>query len=447
MLVLLLACADAPTDPAAVLTDPGDAPTWYADVAPIVAEHCTGCHAEGAIGPFPLDTYAAAAPMAPLLADAVEAGTMPPWSAKESETCEPRFGWKGDLRLDEDQKGTLRAWADAGAPEGDPASAAVLPEPPRLDLDRVDQELTPVQAYTTGGDTDEYVCFTIDPGLTETAWLTGVQVVPSNGQVVHHVLAFIDTTGASADLGGADGTYDCFGASVPDAQLAMVWVPGATAFEVPEGSAIQVPAGARYVLQVHYHPAGVVAAEDLTRLQLRYQSSWPSSLTFLTLLGNAWSAASGLAADPDDRTSSPEFRIPANSGAHTESMSVALTGLPDLALFLVGTHMHYVGVDMQIDLLHGDPVGDEPDQECLLQTAWDFDWQRAYVYDAPIGEGVMVHGSDTLALRCSYDNTLDNPGVRRSLEDAGLTEPQDVFLGESTLDEMCLGMFGVVYAF
>ncbi len=447
MFALLLACSDAPKDAPLPVDDTGGTPTWHADVAPIVAEHCTGCHAEGAIGPFPLDTYAGAAPLASLLADAVEAGTMPPWSTKESDTCEPRFGWKGDLRLDDAEKQVLRAWADGGAPEGDPGDAAPLPEPPRVDLDRVDQELTPVQAYTTGGDEDEYVCFTIDPGLTEDAWLTGVQVVPGNGQVVHHVLAFIDQTAASADLGGADGTYDCFGSATADAQLAMVWVPGATAFEVPDGSAIYVPAGSRYVLQVHYHPGGVSAAEDLTRLQLRYQSSLPSSLTFLTLLGNAWSEATGLAADPDDRTSSPEFRIPANSPSHTESMSVALRGLPDLSLFLVGTHMHYVGVEMQIDLHHANPVGDEPDDECLLLTDWDFDWQRGYVYDAPIGEGVMVRADDELSLRCTYENTLDNPGVRRSLEDAGLDAPQDVYLGESTLDEMCLGMFGVVYSF
>jgi hypothetical protein len=397
--------------------------------------------------PGRLDSYDVAAPMAQSMAGAIESGAMPPWGAQDTETCTPRFGWKGDLRLSADEKAILRAWADGGAPEGDPDDAVTLPEPPNLTLDRVDQDLTPLRPYTTGGTEDEYVCFSIDPGLTDDTWLTGVQVEPGNGQVVHHVLVFVDTTGESAALAGEDGQYDCFG-GVDDAQLAMVWVPGATAFEVPEGSAMQVPAGSRYVLQVHYHPGGLAAAEDLTHVQLRYQSSWPSSLTYLTLLGNAFSAETGLHDDPDDRYGFPEFRIPAGSPDHVESMSAPLTGLPDLALFLVGTHMHYVGVDMQINLVHGDPQGDEPDEECLLQTpAWDFDWQRSYVYDAPIGEGVMVRGTDTLEMWCRYDNTLDNPGVLRSLEDAGLDEPQDVYLGEATTDEMCLGMFGVVYEF
>jgi hypothetical protein len=48
-------------------------------------------------------------------------------------------------------------------------------------------------------------------------------------------------------------------------------------------------------------------------------------------------------------------------------------------------------------------------------------------------------------MQCQYDNTLDNPGVVRALADAGLTEPVNVNLGEGSLDEMCIGIFGVVF--
>ena len=57
----------------------------------------------------------------------------------------------------------------------------------------------------------------------------------------------------------------------------------------------------------------------------------------------------------------------------------------------------------------------------------------------------MVSGGDSLRIRCTYDNTLDHEGTRRALEDAGLDAPVDVYLGEGTLDEMCIGMFGYVY--
>lgn len=447
-MLLLLACVSPSKTDLPAADDTGVAagtPTWHQDIAPVITERCGGCHTAGGVTPFPLDTYADAAPMALAMAAAVESGAMPPWGAISTDTCEPRFGWQDDPRLSDAEKAALRAWADAGAPEGDPAAAAELPEPPAMELVGVNQTLSPSSPYVTSGDDDEFICFTMDPGRTAPSILTGIQVVPGDRTVVHHVLVFTDPAGESEALAGADGTYPCFGdAGVSDAQLLDVWVPGAVPFEVPEDSGMYVSAGSRIVMQIHYHPNGA-AVEDQTSLQLRWGSTYPTSLTLLTLLGNAWSEGTGLWPDPDDR-GFPEFRIPANSPSHTEQMSVTLDGLPSLQLFMVGTHMHYVGVDMQIDLTHANPVGDEPETECLLQTPrWDFDWQRFYAYDAPIGAGVEVRDGDVLKLRCEYDNTVDNPGVRRALADGGLDEPQDVYLGEETLDEMCLGMFGVVY--
>ena len=60
---------------------------------------------------------------------------------------------------------------------------------------------------------------------------------------------------------------------------------------------------------------------------------------------------------------------------------------------------------------------------------------------AALGE----RAGDAPRARCTYDNTLANPGVARALSDAGLAEPADVYMGETTLDEMCLGVFGIVY--
>ena len=36
---------------------------------------------------------------------------------------------------------------------------------------------------------------------------------------------------------------------------------------------------------------------------------------------------------------------------------------------------------------------------------------------------------------------MDNPFVRRALSDMHVASPQEVRLGETTLDEMCLGAF------
>ena len=73
---------------------PVTGPTWFADVAPILAEHCMGCHKDGGIAPFVLTDYDAAAPIAPQLLAAIEDGVMPPFDARARPDCTPRHGWQ-----------------------------------------------------------------------------------------------------------------------------------------------------------------------------------------------------------------------------------------------------------------------------------------------------------------------------------------------------------------
>jgi hypothetical protein len=100
---------------------------------------------------------------------------------------------------------------------------------------------------------------------------------------------------------------------------------------------------------------------------------------------------------------------------------------------------------LQVKVERAAPLAGEPAEECLVNVPrWDFDWQRHYEYDAPIDELPAITAGDTVLVRCTYDNSLANPFVRRMLDDLGLQEPVEVTLGEQSLDEMCLGVFGVV---
>lgn len=76
----------------------------YADVEPILATHCVGCHVEGGSAPFALDSYEAASSRSDrLVVRAVdgEGGTMPP----------------SGLVLSDEEAGILIDWDAAGAPE------------------------------------------------------------------------------------------------------------------------------------------------------------------------------------------------------------------------------------------------------------------------------------------------------------------------------------------
>jgi hypothetical protein len=101
--------------------------------------------------------------------------------------------------------------------------------------------------------------------------------------------------------------------------------------------------------------------------------------------------------------------------------------------------MHSVGTDMKITSTAPNGV-----EQCLVHTPdWAFNWQRAYAFEGEADDLPILLAGDTLTMRCRYDNSLDNPFVREALDAQGFSEPHDVALSEETLDEMCLGVFGL----
>ena len=418
----------------------GPVPTWHQDIAPIVVGRCAGCHDDGGVGPFSLADYDAAFPWAPILTEAVHAGTMPPFAADDTSECEMNYGWQDDLRLSDEDKQLLQEWADGGAPEGDPAAAAPLPVPPDTALTEVDQSLPMTGAVTIGGTQDEFLCFSLDPQLEEDRYLRALQIEPGNDKIVHHVLIYVDEEGESAGLAGPDGSYPCSGGGV-QGQLIGAWAPGALPNRTPEGVGMRVPAGSRIVMNVHYHPTGAGdEVDDGTRIDFDWLEEVPAFRGELALIGNG----QGLLPGPND-DGGIEFRIPAGVSDHVESMLFTLPAdIPEIRLWQVGSHMHYLGVDMIIGVRRSASQG--PAEECLLHTpTYSFEWQRVYAYDADLDDLPRLAGGDELYMRCTYDNTLNTPGVVEALGQMGLSEPVEVVLGEETLDEMCLGIYGVIF--
>lgn len=436
LLVLFACVSDAPVA--------AESPTWHQDVAPIFLDRCAGCHASGGIAPFALDSFAVAGPMAAASLAAIEAGTMPPFDARESETCTPRRPWRNDPRPTEEEKALVRAWVEAGAPEGDALHAAPLPSVHAPTLDRVDRELRPKSGYATGGGNDEFVCVSMDAEVLTDTWVTGTEVIPGNPLVNHHVVVWTDPHGESAGWGNRY-QKDCSSFSgFDDSQPLLVWTPGADPNTVPEGSGVVLPAGSRIAMQIHFHPTGPVADPDITTVRLRFAESEPELQALLVGIGNFASEDEGLLPGPNDRRT-VEFRIPPDVADHTETMTTDQDGQTSFRFFSMMPHQHYIGTGMEVHWTHKGLPGRADDDECLINAGWDFDWQRTYTYDVPVDELPAASRGDTFWMQCHYDNTLNNPGVVRALADAGLTEPVAVGLGETTLDEMCVLIAGVLF--
>src|SRR5207248_10938213 len=159
--------------------------TYAKHVAPIVQRHCQECHRPGEIGPFPLMTYEDAKKRTGRIYEALLEQRMPPWHA------DPRHGkFANDRRLTQDERDTLLAWIDQGAPKGDERD---LP-PPRTfvegwkigEPDKVfsmDEEFKVPAAGVL-----DYQRFVVDPGFTEDVWVQAAECRPGNRAVVHHIL-------------------------------------------------------------------------------------------------------------------------------------------------------------------------------------------------------------------------------------------------------------------
>jgi hypothetical protein len=424
-------------------------PTYHGNVETILQNHCTKCHHDGGIAPFALTTYDQAYAMAPAISAATGSREMPPWGAQDTAECGPSLPWYGDERLSDAEIATLSAWATAGAVEGEQAVAPPAAPPNLTDLVSPTFELAPRTPYTPStfdlDATDEYRCFVVDaPALEQGAFVSAIQVVPGRPEIVHHVSVFADVSGQVSASAGPDGSFPCSPGTSGDVegtgalQLRTVvgWAPGGKPLELPPGVAIELPAGSKLLMQIHYSTVSSPAAPDLTKIQVRIADKQPQYVVESWGIGNYTSPlpnGDGLLPDADDT----EFKIPANDPHHVESMQGTYGQIwgGDEPLRILGyrPHAHLAAVELKVDLVHADDGNDE----CMLQSQWDVHWQRVYTYDAAVGQMPLAKPGDRLRLRCTYDNTMANKRLGPVLRDNGLV-PEDLYIGFTTLSEMCI---------
>jgi hypothetical protein len=262
-------------------TSPDDAfsgaPTYYQDVAPLMAEHCWSCHSEGNIAYLPLTKYEYASTAAKLVVDATQSGRMPPYHVDASGDCQT---FVDDRTLSVDDLELLASWAEAGAPAGEEAP---LPEVAGLpELAEVTTTLDPGESYAPSPALDDdYRCFIVDPEITSDKFLTAYRVRPGVLAQVHHVVLYsIDnvaeaTLATQLDAAESGPGYTCFGGSGTGAGRTLAgWAPGTGATEYPAGTGLRVIGGQKLIMQVHYNQSAVTAVEpDRTTIELTLKDS------------------------------------------------------------------------------------------------------------------------------------------------------------------------------
>lgn len=395
------------------VTPSGETRITYAEhIAPLIYRRCLACHRQGSTAPFPLETFQHARRRADDLADVTASRFMPP------SRIDPNFGQRieHDLTLSDDEIRLFAAWAANGAEEGD---SSTMPKPPLFregwQLGEPDVVLEmPDACDVPASGPDMYRCFVIPTDFGTDRFVTSVEYRPGVPAAVHHILSYVDTSGAAKKLDSRDPGpgYDCFGSPGIAVTGEMgAWGPGMEPEQLPNGMARFLPRNADIVLQIHYHPTGK-AETDRTRIGLRFAKVPPEQVYLWFPVQNS------------------SFRIPANASSHEV---VASKLIPfDLVACTVLSHMHLLGRDMEVWLER--PSGERVD---LLRVApWDFKWQRSY----RLADPVKIPAGSRLFARPHYDNSTENPS------NPNRTHPVEVSYGERTIDEMCVVMIGAVRA-
>lgn len=443
---LMIAVAGAPSSASGA----GDEPTYHRDVAPILQGRCQDCHRPGQVAPFALLDYDHARRRASDLLLVAETGRMPPWPA----SAEYGGPFRDARTMTAEEVEVLRAWVDAGAPEGDPADAPPPREFPSSDwaLGEPDLILTMLEPYELGAaGEDEFRVFVLPTDLPGDRWIRAVDFRPGNRRVVHHVIAATDNSGRARELDEADpapgySAVGGFGDGVPIRSFLPIWTPGCTPHPAPEGTGYFLPKGGDVLIQVHYHKSGKVE-RDATSIGLYFSQEplerevrtgfvFPEVSTLQALKARAKLIGS------DRRPSLNEFLgevlvIPPGEGdfeVRGSTREGAMMGRPlrrDVLVTGVMPHMHWLGKDFTFDAV----LPDETRVPLIRIDDWDFNWQGTYSF----GEPVFLPAGSWLEVVAHFDNSADNPANPHD-------PPRTVRWGDGTNDEMCIGIFEFVPA-
>lgn len=383
---------DAGGDPTPTPTSTQNgAVTYYKDLLPVLHEHCSGCHTQGGVGGFALDTYEAAKPMAAGMLASIEAKSMPPFPPDAD--CNE---YVGENVIDAAEKEVFKAWIAGGLLAGDPADAPPPPPPPAT-LGTPDKMLDPGGDYTfdPNANQDLYWCFRLDPGITTATDFVAAEVLPGNDEIVHHVIVFREANG-QANPTGLPG-FECGGAP---GEFMFAWVPGSGPLTFPEGVGMRIQPNDRLLMQMHYSRVPNAASQvDRTRIGIHWAEQPVENLARVSWLGTIG------------------IDIPPNSEA--TATSECEVGGP-VQILSAAPHMHTLATGFKGNILRANGT-----QECLIDIPrWDFNWQGGYQFKQPI----QLDEGDRITSECRWYNNTD----------------AQVGFGEGTGDEMCFNFVYVV---
>jgi Copper type II ascorbate-dependent monooxygenase, C-terminal domain len=327
----------------------------------------------------------------------------------------------------------------------------------------------PGGSYTPRADgrgTDDYRCLLLDPELTTDVFLSGVVLQPGNPDLVHHAILYRVDPGQVAAAEANDAAdpavgWSCFGGpDLPDPNGTLGGLnqaPWVAAFATTggeqrfrAGTGMELDAGSRVVLQMHYNLLAGKGGSDNSVIRLRVASASAQLAPLRTLLLPApvelpcAADESGPLCDREASVFDVINRFGPDSGRTVAGLQVLCDGSlikpragptqtcsrrveERIQIQAVAGHMHLLGRTITVDLERTDGTS----QNLLEVPVFNFDDQRATRLSQP----VTVKPGDRLRVTCTHD-----AGLRRLVPELQDLPPRYVVWGEGSSDEMCLGI-------
>jgi hypothetical protein len=360
-------------------------------------------------------TYPETRPFAGAIAADASARKMPPWFA------DPKIGhFSNDPSLSQHEIEKLVAWAAANAPEGNPADA---PAPRKFaegwniaDPDLVVRMPKPV-AIPADGDV-EYTYEIVPTGFQRDTWVQMCEIRPSRRENVHHAVVYVRPpdspwlrhapVGVPFTASDMTDEQDRHDTHATKADILLVYAPGSSPDNWPDGMAKMIPKGSDLVFQMHYTTHGR-ATSDQTSVGLVFAKQPPKNRV-LTL-----------------QLTKSSFVIPPGVDDYRVSVHGSLPN--DALLLSFFPHMHLRGKTFEYNILHGQ--GPFTEVEPLLRVNYNFYWQLSY----RLAEPIPIKAGTVLQAVATFDNSKNNP--HNPDPDAA------VYWGDQTYDEMMVGFFDV----
>jgi hypothetical protein len=335
---------------------------------------------------------------------------MPPW--QPADCCTPLYQ---DFGLTDEERASILAWIDAGAPEGNAADAGEA-RPPIGGLSRVDVTVTMPEPYVPSpldGKADETRCFLIDWPLGEETYITGLEPRPGAREIVHHLI--VSYVGPD-DLLGIQALDDADEGPGFDCSSGLGEFPSVTPLggsllggDFPRGIGRSIAPDSQILLQVHYSTSSDLPPADQTSLDFRVDDTAVDAGA-MVIANAAWLVGETMLipAGADDEVYWYQFD------------PLLFTGSKPVDLQGVTPHAHRYASQIRVLAVHPDGS-----TTCLLEIPdWEFGWEQPYWFDTP----VRFDPEDALYLECRFDNSAANQ------PDGGA--PRDIAWGEDDQD-MC----------